>query len=431
MNHLSIERIIANIKSGSPEIIYSEVTGLATLWAASGFLNQSNRLLEILWKYKFKHSADVWLNDQGLQMLWDISGTYPENIPFKFVDLQEVQAENWNRHFLPYWNQSPVYVEGIKGKHWSELTGHVLKMHGIAMAFDETNAAFMATPENCKEAIKALEQYLAIENPLGHSLKDVLVCLIILTARIGAHEQTGVYISQWGKAYHQFWPNTSVTFLMRDAAVAEILLKGKLAESLLLSHEICERGLTDIQNAFEERISAGQTNIYDDLKWTDILERISEAIYNKSESNDKNNSKKWLGNSPATLQQIKAAELRLNTHLPKEYIQFLKASNGFDAFELMPELLPINKIDWLKNCDPELVEIWCDEMQEFDEFTSSLRSSLLIGGLNDEQQVLLIPSKSKKDWECWFFASWIPGEQSYRNFRYFMENQLLGLVTIK
>ncbi len=83
-----------------------------------------------------------------------------------------------------------------------------------------------------------------------------------------------------------------------------------------------------------------------------------------------------------------------------------------------------DKIDWLINLDPELIEIWVDSNNDED-FTSSFRNSLLIGGYQEEQQLLLIPSPSGEDWECWYFATWVPGEVIYKNFRYYMENLLL------
>ncbi|MBL0019052.1 MAG: hypothetical protein IPP17_22175 [Bacteroidetes bacterium] len=63
------------------------------------------------------------------------------------------------------------------------------------------------------------------------------------------------------------------------------------------------------------------------------------------------------------------------------------------------------------------------------DFVEYFSNSILIGGHQEEQQLLLIPSTKGKNWECWFFASWSPGETKYPNFRYYMENQLQELET--
>jgi hypothetical protein len=60
-------------------------------------------------------------------------------------------------------------------------------------------------------------------------------------------------------------------------------------------------------------------------------------------------------------------------------------SNGLETFGLSPTLHDASKIDWLKKLDYQMVEIWR---------------------------------------ECWFFASWVPGETKYPNFIYYMEDKL-------
>ena len=56
-------------------------------------------------------------------------------------------------------------------------------------------------------------------------------------------------------------------------------------------------------------------------------------------------------------------------------------------------------------------------------YCDKLKSSIIIGGLEEEQYLLLVPLSNKK-WECWHFSSWRPGEVVYENFRYYMEDEL-------
>ncbi|MBL0019053.1 MAG: SMI1/KNR4 family protein [Bacteroidetes bacterium] len=55
--------------------------------------------------------------------------------------------------------------------------------------------------------------------------------------------------------------------------------------------------------------------------------------------------KSWLGFNPATKEEISNAEARLNMKLPKEYKDFLSATNGFYPFSLTPTLHPVDRID--------------------------------------------------------------------------------------
>jgi hypothetical protein len=55
-------------------------------------------------------------------------------------------------------------------------------------------------------------------------------------------------------------------------------------------------------------------------------------------------------------------------------------------------------------------------------------NSLLIGGYQEEQQLLLVsPYKNTLDWTCWYFATWMPGEKKYPALRFYLEKELLEL----
>jgi len=124
----------------------------------------------------------------------------------------------------------------------------------------------------------------------------------------------------------------------------------------------------------------------------------------------------WLGNQPATKEAIKSAEQKLGMTLPEDYKAFLLITNGFftptDSTE--PTFEPVENIDYLKNVDDFLIEVWC--VPELIDIGQQLAKSIIIGGLEDEQYFLLIPpADEKSEWKYWKFASWIPGEQPYKN----------------
>lgn len=125
----------------------------------------------------------------------------------------------------------------------------------------------------------------------------------------------------------------------------------------------------------------------------------------------------WLGYFPASDEAIKAAEKKINCSFPVDYINFLKTSNGFPNISnaTTSTFLPVEEIDLLVKLDEDLVEIWGEDDPEYDRI---LRNAILIGGLGEEQQILLIPQKNT--WACWKFASWIPGKHAFNSFEEYL-----------
>ncbi|GAA3608808.1 hypothetical protein GCM10022223_26060 [Kineosporia mesophila] len=134
--------------------------------------------------------------------------------------------------------------------------------------------------------------------------------------------------------------------------------------------------------------------------------------------------KSWLGSDPCSESDIAAAEARLGRALPSRFRNFYLVSNGWtDAGRYGEDVWPIEKIDWLRNADPELVEVWLEVYDE-DEATI-LKTSLLIGyadgGAGDYW--LLKPPSTDTDSE-WTAYQWGPGSagdpEPYENFAVLM-----------
>ncbi|MBI3233684.1 MAG: SMI1/KNR4 family protein [Bacteroidetes bacterium] len=134
---------------------------------------------------------------------------------------------------------------------------------------------------------------------------------------------------------------------------------------------------------------------------------------------------KWLGIMAATEDEISITEERLNIKFPDDYIEFLKISNGFPkTSSISCSFLSVDKIDYLKTLMEDLVEIW-NENDDLKEVGEALASAILIGGIDEEQQFMLIPPKSTNDqWRYWKFATWIPGEQEYTSLKEYFKSDL-------
>ena len=139
---------------------------------------------------------------------------------------------------------------------------------------------------------------------------------------------------------------------------------------------------------------------------------LGDSVYS-----DEQIEKKWIGNPETTLVEINKVELKLNVNFPDDYKNLLLISNGFltSADSVEPSFIPVQKVDYLKNVFPDLVKIWT-ESEPNGTFEKELERSIIIAGIDDAQQFLLIPPfKKEGNWKYWKFANWIPGEEVYEN----------------
>lgn len=157
-----------------------------------------------------------------------------------------------------------------------------------------------------------------------------------------------------------------------------------------------------------------------------ILEAISLEMIRLDEFHypEEQLQSKWFGNEPATTDAIQQTEERLQVTLPEDYKEFLAIANGFHAFsDIEPTFHTVAYIDYLKNKDAELIQIWKETGNE--DIAHVLTQSILIAGFEEEQQFLIIPpSEENKHWRYWKFASWFPGEEPFDNLEDYFENAL-------
>lgn len=152
---------------------------------------------------------------------------------------------------------------------------------------------------------------------------------------------------------------------------------------------------------------------------SDTALKLKDIEFSKSQMDNQ-----WLGEEPACDSVILDVENRLKVQLPNDYRGFLLITNGFAApNDIEPTFMPIERIDYLKYIDNELIEIWIKD--GIPEIGEDLRRSILIGGIDEEQYFLIIPPDSKNlKWRYWKFASWIPGEEEYKSLYNYFEDVL-------
>ena len=165
------------------------------------------------------------------------------------------------------------------------------------------------------------------------------------------------------------------------------------------------------------------------FSWERILKRWSDAIIESGEPCDllpDARANRWVGYSPATDDDIVAAEDRLQCLLPPSYKSFLKITNGWPLVsDSVRKLLPIQSVRMLSEAEPAIVDAWSKvpELDSPDAPDYTLRGShyshvLKISDYNDGC-FLLNPLVITRESECQacFFANWIPGAECYPSFQ--------------
>ncbi|SFR76960.1 SMI1/KNR4 family protein [Maribacter stanieri] len=160
-----------------------------------------------------------------------------------------------------------------------------------------------------------------------------------------------------------------------------------------------------------------------------LLKQISEKAIDLAdfEFTQEQIENKWLGAKPTAETEIKLIEKRLGIEFPNDFKQFLSITNGFSApNEIELTFEPINKIDFLKNIDSHIIEAY--SIEGIENIGMQLEKSIVVGGINEEQYFLLIPTNSSSDkWKYWKFANWFPGEEEHKNLEAYF-NGVLGFM---
>lgn len=416
----SIKGLLKEILSDDIEWVYVHISNKAVEWAVAGFIDEANNLLEQLWKFKIPHSGHLWLPDEGLQVLWTVSNKKPSTIPFEFKDINQIEEENWSRVFYPCGDENSRST--ILNKPFAELDDNQLFFKAINAGYDNS--------EKPLDILEALKKFLSTDNAVGYTYFHATSCGALLAAKNNLNDEAEYFTRLWGQGYLKYWSNYMLAYLMRNRKTARLLLKGILAPVFKLTKETCNQETKEIIEVLATRMSSGRTLVYKTLSWRQLLDRISKLAIeqNTIDFSEEILNSKTLSRTPATNAEVKAAEKELRVSFPKDYKQFLLTSNGFKNFSHTGVTLSsVDKVDYLKNVDEQLIDIWADSMHELDSgYGDKLKSSIVIGGLEEEQYLFLIPLPNNK-WECWHFSSWRPGEAIYESFRFYMEDELQRL----
>lgn len=179
--------------------------------------------------------------------------------------------------------------------------------------------------------------------------------------------------------------------------------------------------------------------------WRDLLRRWSEEwldpILHEQERHqpfpDEVRAARRLGSAGATPEELAALEARLDTVLPPSYREFLQTSDGWlDTTTSIRRLLPTRETGWLKDLDPELIDlssggqepvdipdehyfVYGDDQDPCAIRTEYLTDMLKISHTPEALDVYLLNPRivtPDGEWEAWYLAHWLPGAIRYRSF---------------
>jgi hypothetical protein len=357
--------------------------------------------------------------DQGFEVIWKVSGAKPSFQPFQSKSIEDIERENWDEYIHPVWDEAtlPSFGDPSTIPESQKLLSKAL------------NAAAKGS-EAPTIILQHFDAFIKSGEAVGYYLFTVATAASLFAASHQLDSEARRYITLWGEGYVQYWPCYIVSSLMCHRKTVKLLLEGLLTPILGFKKGELSSQLDQLRSTLTYRVKHGRQLLYGHLPWSALLERTSllaiakgNALYTQDVIRTK-----WLGSSGATEQKIKDAEQKLQVTLPEDYKSFLMQSNGFKpTTSVGVTILPVQQIDYLTKDYYEMVEQWATEgYRDDNDVAARFRSSILIGGLWEEQQLLLVPDE-KGGWECWFFALWSAGETKYPGFRYYIESLLKDL----
>ena len=183
------------------------------------------------------------------------------------------------------------------------------------------------------------------------------------------------------------------------------------------------------------------TSLLAHLSWPELLRRWSgEAIENGDDIGltvtAEARASGWIGTPPASASAVAAAEARLGRVLPPSYKSFLTVTDGWPVLSMdYGSLRPVTGIAWLRDAEPELLEILRDSSGDFewppdgDDGPPLLERSVLLSTGTDS--FLLDPARAGAagEWFTCVFTSWHPGAAEHSpSFRAGLEGHYASFV---
>ncbi|WP_336211024.1 SMI1/KNR4 family protein [Nonomuraea sp. LPB2021202275-12-8] len=175
----------------------------------------------------------------------------------------------------------------------------------------------------------------------------------------------------------------------------------------------------------------------DRTAWESFLHRWNEELLatgvEPDSMLDKPVTDGWLGYSPASAEQVRAAEERLGCTLPPSLREFLLVTDGWQAAGAFGgEVRGAGELGWLRDLDPMWSEAY-DDIDVFADEVAALRRGLMISEGADAGVLFLDPGDvdDKGEWAAYELFSWSgSGPERHGSFHELMYDLCAGFHTL-
>lgn len=119
-----------------------------------------------------------------------------------------------------------------------------------------------------------------------------------------------------------------------------LLKEGIVARRTGLTPDLASSFATSITSALTSRITQGEERPFKDMSWTSLLENIQKKE-RETQMHAEATPILPFFRPPAKDEDIEGAEKRLGVHLPSDFKEFLKVTNGLGSHDPFLGLVPI------------------------------------------------------------------------------------------
>lgn len=229
------------IEKGRRAHIYCTVTEIALFMATGGFLEEGNRLLQELWKFKRRHERDTWLSDTAFTVLWSAAGSVPDNVPFEPEDIDVIERSMRNYIAIDKWAyEMPALpwtsLSGVDLQRKAFITAGMFKNRAVPVQdnYDDFN-------EFANDTLQALNLQPEDEFPVAY--KEVLALEMIERLAEEDFDSDEAYALGAELAAKNEQPETAIKLAKQWAKVPKrpaLIAAGRHVAPLLLQGVITE-----------------------------------------------------------------------------------------------------------------------------------------------------------------------------------------------
>ena len=205
--------------------------------------------------------------------MWEMSGiTQKTEIPFSFVEINDIERKNLNYFLKPY--GQPALKDLYKPLEHSSVDELFVKS---VFFYDKKLAPI-------DEILSSLKKFLReSKHATDHTHFKASTSGCLLAVHHGTEDLLSEFMAIWASGYMKYRDRYSPSYLMSDRLLARDLISGRFSKKLGFIKSDCYSDSVLLEEALKERSKKGRTLIYGNMTWKELLKRISELSIQRQE----------------------------------------------------------------------------------------------------------------------------------------------------